>query len=777
MHYRSVEVPGACSDMQDPIHVTPNLRNMDTFSGTSGSLFDLSMAGISQQTLAMNAHMRHATAPGDDVDQAESLSRAASLYPRAAVADAGADGAASEQSMQEQQLQANAILRANMEFLQYIALQGAGSGGEGSVFQRTFEELSRLSSAAVAGNGVGEAAAASWPCAPAAMLDTWGWQEQAATDAAPMSAEEPYSNGQRVEELNKYIRQQAQEYYEGQAEWGRQMAEVRGESMRELEKVKREREEIERQAREGLLHLTRRLHDAGVSVGDEGGKDPSQDAADLLSRPVGSWASGVAMDEYQQVHRQRNSAEDRVRHLEQYIKDQSTNHLATVEALEARVQAREEEVRCLRQGLVRSSLDARQMADELQALKARHQQKVSRWEQGAQNLLGVLEQFLSTQPGVHHRDPEELESGRFGRTATKLSLTLPSEAEGNDIGSLRRLLKDVLKSQGVKEKGAKRPQPKPKNDDPDAFPGAVRSPAPGNAEATPASAASPSPRREAGSGGEGAEDTRAAAEARGGRSGHSAKCGRRCGSACDSSGPSTRETSPSRGALHIIGRNSVSTPDPSVQLVAHVACEMRQLLVASRQTDFFAPGARGPMRQLATGSPGSGSSSIGASSSPSSCGAAGPQERRRIQQCIDGMPPARQAIAQGIMAAEKMLRGLDQELRRRCEELLGQEQLLDCDGQGVEGRDEAAGSSCLVELEARMRLPLAEDSQLLSLMSLRHIQRQLAAALTEFLSLPQKLKTVFDLTKKLTGEVASLLPPALAQLPEHGSSPPAGGPQ
>merc|ERR1719195_2070166 len=82
------------------------------------------------------------------------------------------------------------------------------------------------------------------------------------------SGEEPFNSDQRIEELNHYIRQQAQEYIEGQAEWSRQIAEVKSECLRELEKVKREKEEVERQARQEFLRLQQRLREAGIK--DEG---------------------------------------------------------------------------------------------------------------------------------------------------------------------------------------------------------------------------------------------------------------------------------------------------------------------------------------------------------------------------------------------------------------------------------------------------------------------------------------------------------------------------
>jgi len=82
--------------------------------------------------------------------------------------------------------------------------------------------------------------------------------------ASQAAAEEPPCTDHRVEELNRYIRQQAQEHIESQAECSRQIAVVRSECSRELAKVKREKAELERQARQETLRLQQLLRDAGI---------------------------------------------------------------------------------------------------------------------------------------------------------------------------------------------------------------------------------------------------------------------------------------------------------------------------------------------------------------------------------------------------------------------------------------------------------------------------------------------------------------------------------
>eukprot|EP00406_Dinophysis_acuminata_P079855 CAMPEP_0179263560 /NCGR_PEP_ID=MMETSP0797-20121207/27941_1 /TAXON_ID=47934 /ORGANISM="Dinophysis acuminata, Strain DAEP01" /LENGTH=427 /DNA_ID=CAMNT_0020971721 /DNA_START=26 /DNA_END=1306 /DNA_ORIENTATION=+ len=268
------------------------------------------------------------------------------------------------------------------------------------------------------------------------------------------SGEEPFNGHQRIDELNHYIRQQAQEYIEGQAEWSRQIAEVKSECLRELEKCKRDKEEVERQARQEILRLQQLLREVGVKeevLASGNGQHNGQDSPS--ARSIGSWAAGVSMEEHQQAHRKWKAAEDRIRELEQYIKDQSAKQLLSGDAQV--LKEKDEQLQKLQQTLAASGTDLRQANSEVQALRVRHQQKVHFWEQSTCRLLATAEQFLSQSQRNLDRgsETEELENGRFSRTATKVSLTL-SQGEGGDVGSLRRALKDCLKN--GKERGAKK---------------------------------------------------------------------------------------------------------------------------------------------------------------------------------------------------------------------------------------------------------------------------------------------------------------------------------
>ncbi|CAE8640183.1 unnamed protein product, partial [Polarella glacialis] len=135
-----------------------------------------------------------------------------------------------------------------------------------------------------------------------------------------------------------------------------------------------------------------------------------------------------------------------------------------------------------------------------------------------------------------------------------------------------------------------------------------------------------------------------------------------------------------------------------------------------------------------------------------------------------GMVPARRGAAQSIVSVERALRCLERDLRQRCAELLGSEELAvlpdDSQQEGQDESQEASGSpredkeqdlEATVEAEARAKLPIAESSQLQSLVGLRHAQQRSSLALAEFVELPQKLKMVFDLTKRLGSEVEAQL--------------------
>jgi len=473
----------------------------------------------------------------------------------------------------------------------------------------------------------------------------------------------------------------------------------------------------------------------GIGMGGEGplgGDGLFGSAVDGLGRPVTHWAAGVGMDEFKDVHRKWTSAEDRIKELEQYINDQSAKQNA---GTEARTRERDDEVRGLRQALLHGSMEQRQLRDELEVLRALYQQKVSLWEQGTSHLLVATEQFLGSQSGLRQCDREELENSRFGRTAKKLSLTLPTQGEGGNVGSLRRMLKDLLKNDNERNSktlakgsagcpegsGAERADEAPKGDEAKAGDGSQAA-------------------------GEGECPTPAAFAANG-----------RASFALSDSNPSSRDTSPSRGTLRVIDRRKCCAsgaattpplPDAKVgHFVTQISNDLRHLLAMSQQKGRVS--APSPNTQC----PSQESSPRSVGSAPSS----GSAERRRVQQCIDSIPPARQGIAQNIIAVEKLLRGLDRELRRECTDLFGCAELQEV---AAAGSDEEASA---LAREARTLVPMTEELQLVSLSGLRGAQRHLAAVLAEFVQLPQKLKTVFDLTKALTSEINGLVPASMLQ--------------
>eukprot|EP00439_Symbiodinium_sp_Y106_P053773 s1972_g7.t1 len=233
---------------------------------------------------------------------------------------------------------------------------------------------------------------------------------------------------ERMEELHRYIRNQANDFAEGKAEWSRQLAEVRSESLREVEKVRREKAELECQARRELARLKHRIKELGG--GEEGfslralPSDPSEQLA--------PWAAMVGFEEHQQVQKRCAAAEDRIQELEQYIK-------ASRQESES-MESSKEEVPKLRQTVHMLQQELQQAAAELQALRVHHQQKVSFWEQGARRLLGFADQFFSLNGCAPFGSGNEATSGqtRFEKTATKVLVTMPStDQDGND---------DVLKN-------------------------------------------------------------------------------------------------------------------------------------------------------------------------------------------------------------------------------------------------------------------------------------------------------------------------------------------
>jgi len=130
----------------------------------------------------------------------------------------------------------------------------------------------------------------------------------------------------------------------------------------------------------------------------------------------------------------------------------------------------------------------------------------------------------------------------------------------------------------------------------------------------------------------------------------------------------------------------------------------------------------------------------------------------RLRPVLEGLAPARRGAAQHIVSVEKVLRCLDQDLRVQCQELLPDELQAD-------DTDDVAKAQAV----ARAKVPLAEDDQVQMLEGLRRAQLQSSQALAEFVQLPLKLKTVFDLTKTLTSEVEAHFPcstkPPLVRVP------------
>lgn len=385
-----------------------------------------------------------------------------------------------------------------------------------------------------------------------------------------------------------------------------------------------------------------------------------------------------------------------------------------------------EEIRQAHAALLQGSVDLKKARDELQALRTVHQQKVLFWECGAQHLLCQAEQFLgapqltwSPQGGK-----EELESGRFGREATKFSLTVSPQTEGNDVVSLRRLLKDALKNKEGKEKSS-------------------RKAAPGAAEPQQKPAEAPQ-------GQEPAEGDRLSGDAAAGGSSRGSR-------EASPAGDGTSRRNLARNGACADTKNAEAT-----HFVMQFTHELRQLLAMSQQS------MPGPAAQLLPGK----CVSPSQESSPRSVGGSPPApsaEQRKLRQCLESIPPVRQGIAQNIMAVEKMLRGLDQDLKRQCEELFGLAEPPEAPGGEAEAAGEgAAGGSA--EAEARKLVPLGEEHQLLVLAGLRSAQQRLSAALAEFVRLPLKLKTVFDLTKTLGSEVNSLVPVSALQQAEAQAS-------
>lgn len=757
--------------------------NLEAFGGgLCGG--EMTMADISQQTYMLSGQLSQEEfrlAMGGDrlkeplrvegalrVGSASALAGQPMHVQRSPRMGRGAAVAAADLERHQQQRSAQM-----MQLLQ-AAASSQGMTGDASAdnMQKVLAEVFRQSAGnseavmagftAAQGGAGGLAAQDAGGLGAQARLGMWGgfgWGPHAAS-------EEPLTGGQRVEELNCYIRQQAQEYIEGQAEWSRQIAEVRSEASRELERVKRDKGEVERQARQELLRLQQRLREAGL---DDRGSVTSTEV-DSSPRPsAGSWST-VNMEDFQQLHRKWTAAEDRARELEQYIKDQSAKQMQS--QADPQAQEKDEEIRRLRQALAASASELRTANAELQALRARHQQKVLFWEHGAQRLAAAADAFLGQglwrpQSGA---DGEELENGHFGRTATKLSLTL-SKGGDDDVSSLRQMLKDCLKN--GKEKSGKRAPAKAKEEVPALAADAANASAAPTALADTASVDATVAKAEDAKGQDASKET--SGEQRGQGTSDADLCATvslaRGPASMSDSNPSSRDTSPGRAQTQALSRNgspaSRASPRrgsptgnaaPSARVVGFVSRlsgELRQLVAMSQQTE------EAGLVAMPDASPGA---------SPRSAGPP-PSRAARLLALLEAVGPARKTITQGIIAAERALRVLERDLRRHCEQLLGApEPQLPA---GTEPSD--AAWLLAASKEAEGRVPITEEQQREGLAGLRQAQRRSGAALEELVRLPTSLKVVFDITKQLGSEInaGALQPssPTGAGLPANGSAP------
>jgi len=730
------------------------------------------------------------------------------------MAEVAAD-AESQHVQLEQQLPQADHVEATLQLLQAVTSQLGPL--EGDFLQQTIQEITKRLPAEAQGcqqspalTGAQAAATSGWgtPVSAEAVPNCWsGWGHQPMSpgpmaSAPQQCADDAFLVDPRIEELNQYIRQQAQEYIEGQAEWSRQIAEVRGECMREVEKAKRGKEEVEHQARQEILRLTHRLRDLGAK--DEG----PQGDQDSQQHQVGAWAAGVSMDEHQQLQRKHAAAEERVEQLEQYLKDQSAKQLLSGDLQQ--MKEKDAEAEKLRQVVVSSSMELQQANIELQALRAQFQQTVGFWEQGVRRLLATTEHQLGQLSGE-----ERCENGLFGRTATKLSLTLSQEKKGGDMSSLSRLLKDAL-SQSAPDGGAaagrngrghglKKSPRKGKSDDL-----STQQVAEAKAEEDPAKVAAAANATQAAGPTSVAATPKAPPEAApcaveanpeersgGSSSGARVEAGLASTTALPSPSPlsdsdaSSRTSSPGRGSTLLVGRNGMRAgccegggagPGGGAGAgIAHVlsqfATELRQLLATGQQSqpklggDAAADAA--PQHHAASASKGgmSRSSSPGGSSTSSLQCAAGASSGHL--QTLESLSRAKRGVAQHIIEAEKTLRGLERHLKGTCEDLLGQAELevKGFDAEGGSGSDADDGDcAAAIDDEARRRLPLLVEAQTLSMLSLRRAQRRSSDLLGQFVQLPQKLKTVFDLTKQLAVEVNNLVPSSLLHQAEARAS-------
>jgi hypothetical protein len=145
-------------------------------------------------------------------------------------------------------------------------------------------------------------------------------------------------------------------------------------------------------------------------------------------------------------------------------------------------------------------------------------------------------------------------------------------------------------------------------------------------------------------------------------------------------------------------------------------------------------------------------------------------EKVKVQKILDSIAPARKDVVAGILTVEKMLRNLELELRKQCEDVLGQPRLEVPILPHGDGEAEDAACASAAGDEAKRRVPLHEDGQVMSMSALRRAQQRSSALLAQFVQLPQKLKVIFDLTKTLGIEVNGLVPMSVVQQAEARAS-------
>lgn len=729
-------------EMQAPMHLKLQAGlNQETFVGSTSTPNDLSMADISKQTMAMSAQLRQEQAAAGNRPSAEVLpKRVDTVLSRPTEAGllgsdtwlpqsvspslpssppnplAGCVDAIELERLMRQQMEQGSHMAQAAQVLQNMQSQ-MGPFPEEFLQQTMHEIAKRCADPAGLSSEWGAAAVAAVasgkvPPPPGGLgeqMNGWGHRDPATAASSPTNSLKPAevsvpseagpapAVNNRIEELNSYIRQQSQEYLEGQAEWSRQIAEVESECLRKLEKVRREKDEVERQARQEILRLRQKLRENGIN--DEGPPTSPGEDSPSNSAKIGAWAAGVSADEYNQVHSKWQSAEERIRQLEDYIKESAAKNVAG-----GGLGAADGEVEALKQVIVQSGIEVQQAKSEVQACKKQQEHKNQLWEHGARRILGATEQFLTEQG-------HGAESGHFASTATKVSLTLSSDKEGGNVGSLRRLLKDALSNgSDGKEKKERKASKRAKEE------GAGKTPEVTGSQTTLSDSNASSPRSSRNSSpGPGIQ-------------------------VASSSGSNCSDSHPRQGA--------------AFAFVSQLAGEMRQLLATGQQAV----------------SPTAPSQAMPRSPSRSSKSPAGGAEKTKVQELLDGMAPARTSVAQHIIAVEKMLRFLEQDLRKECEAVLGKEtmQLANTPEQDLEALQQLLASSAISEVQ--QLVPLGHQSQVQGMSALRCAQHRSSALLAQFVQLPSKLKAVFDLTKKLSAEMNGLVPLAVAHEAEARAS-------